>query len=210
MHRDVLIGSRWWQAPYNACPQSREEVVVVVFVGSVCQSAPLLREKRKRRDWKEIYSKPYLTLLLWLSFYFIHTLQTVDRQRENNTQPLCSVLHSISALSCHSCALVVSRYCLFSSLPFSFTITEHCQWEGSKLLPPWRDGGDTAWPPMRKHRAFLTCPVALIRDLLITCRRGPISRNYSTAGNLLQTYKHILDCNMWALISQKLKIAIVE
>lgn len=72
----------------------------------VCQSVLLLREKRKKEESEEIYSKPYLTLLFWLSFY-LSLYQTVDHQRENNIHPLCPVLQSVSAPVCHPCALVI-------------------------------------------------------------------------------------------------------
>lgn len=142
-----------------------------MVVGSVCQSAFLLREKRKRREWEKIYSKPYLTLLLWPSFFPVPTCQTVERQSENKTYPLWPVLHFTPAMSCHAWALVASRYHLSSSLSF---FIHHYR----RLLLRWRQtsaslkGSRWHWMnPDEKALSLSDCSVVLIRGLLINCHR---------------------------------------
>lgn len=172
-----------------------------MVVGSVCQSAFLLREKRKRREWEKIYSKPYLTVLLWLSFFPVPTCQTAERQRENKTYPLWPVHHSTSAMSCHAWALVVSRYHLSSSLSFFIhhyrrLLLRRRQTSASLKGSRWH-----RMNPDEKALSLSDCSVVLIRGLLINCHRDQSEgiTTYYKPMNGIATYEHHLT-KLWILI----------
>lgn len=138
----------------------------MVVIRRVRQSAVLLREKRKRGEWEEMYSKPYLTMLVCLSF--LHARQWTPKERITSTLSVLSftlfrichvtlVLSSSPDIISFHLFYLIHHYSVTAEAPnFCFpkgvVVTLDCCW----------------WERAPSHS---DCLVVLIRDLLITGRR---------------------------------------